>query len=337
MIPAARLRRYTWQWLAGAIVDRVFGRKVAAMEARYRREDLAIAKADVVLSIGGDNYCYGPPYRLYAIDRAVKRAGKKLVLWGCSIEPEAIQNDHEMRKDLALFDLITPRESITYQALLDAGVNTNVHLHADPAFAMVPEPVSLPDGWQPGNVLGLNLSPLIMRYQHTDGDLLTHARALVQHVLQCTDLTVALIPHVTQARNNDWDVLSQLYQPFADSRRVLLLGQQLNSPQTKYLISQCRLFIGARTHSTIAAYGTRVPTLALGYSVKARGIARDIFGSEEGLVLPIQQLTEAGQLISAFEALREREDDLRCHLAEVMPGYIQSAWDAGKHVAELLS
>jgi len=294
------------------------------------------AVSALALSVGGDNYCYGTPYWLYAIDRAVKKAGKKLVLWGCSIEPDRIRGDEEMRQDLALFDLITPRESITYQALLDAGVNGNVHLHADPAFAMEPQPIALPSGWQPGNVLGLNLSPLIMRYQHAEGDLLAQAHALVQHVLQHTDLTIALIPHVTQERNNDWDVLQQVYQPFTDSGRLILLGQELNSPQTKYVISQCRLFIGARTHSTIAAYGTGVPTLALGYSVKARGIARDIFGSEEGLVLPVQQLTDARQLIHAFEALREREDDLRQRLAEVMPGYIQSAWDAGAHVAELL-
>ena len=79
-----------------------------------------------------------------------------------------------------------------------------------------------------------------------------------------------------------------------------------------------------------------MPALALGYSVKARGIARDIFSSEDGLVLPVQTLTDERQLIHAFEGLREREDELRQHLSAFMPSYIQSAWDAGARVAELL-
>ncbi len=51
-----------------------------------------------------------------------------------------------------------------------------------------------------------------------------------------------------------------------------------------------------RTHATIAAYSTGVPTLVVGYSVKARGIARDLFGTEDGYVLPVQQLKESDEL-----------------------------------------
>ena len=49
--------------------------------------------------------------------------------------------------------------------------------------------------------------------------------------------------------------------------------QDDNCMVIKGYISRCELFIGARTHATIAAYSTGVPTLVLGYSVKARGIA----------------------------------------------------------------
>ncbi|MFR4670990.1 MAG: hypothetical protein ACLT69_14285 [Intestinibacter bartlettii] len=55
----------------------------------------------------------------------------------------------------------------------------------------------------------------------------------------------------------------------------------------KGYISRCRLY-RARTHATIAAYSTCVPTLVIGYSVKAKGIAKDIFGTYENYVLPVQ-------------------------------------------------
>jgi len=328
-------RAYQPGWLLGALAEYLLSDLTLAMRFRYRESIRSITRADVAISIGGDNYCYQSRRWLYAVDAAVKKAGKKLVLWGCSIEPEDIFQDRELRHDLARFDLITPRETITYHALLEAGVNDNVHIHADPAFVVQSEPTDLPDGWEEDNVIGLNLSPLILRYQTSTGDLMLYASSLVKHILRTTQCQVALIPHVVQSGNNDWEVLNELYQDFSGSKRVLLLSQGFKCQHIKHVISKCRLFIGARTHSTIAAYSTYVPALALGYSVKARGIARDIFGSEEGLVLPIQRLTASQQLIDAFEGLRCREDELRAHLTATIPAYVQSAWDAGADVVKL--
>ncbi|MBR5116894.1 MAG: polysaccharide pyruvyl transferase family protein, partial [Lachnospiraceae bacterium] len=96
------------------------------------------------------------------------------------------------------------------------------------------------------------------------------------------------------------------------------------APVLKREIAGCQFFIGARTHATIAAYSSLVPTLVVGYSVKSRGIARDLFGGEQGLVLPVQELTGAG-LIRAFEDLRAREGGLRAILAEKIPGYRERA------------
>lgn len=103
----------------------------------------------------------------------------------------------------------------------------------------------------------------------------------------------------------------------------------------KYIISQCGFFVGARTHATIAAYSTGVPTLVVGYSVKARGIARDLFGTEDGYVLPVQQLREKDELTKAFVSLYERRDAIRTHLNETLPGYIARANDARTALEEL--
>ena len=80
--------------------------------------------------------------------------------------------------------------------------------------------------------------------------------------------------------NNDLEVLAQLYDEFKDNDRIMLIGDH-NCMELKGYIARCRFFVGARTHATIAAYSSCVPTLVLGYSVKSRGIARDLFGNEE--------------------------------------------------------
>ena len=56
-----------------------------------------------------------------------------MVLWGCSIEPEAMCG--RVLEDLKLYNYIIARESITYQALKNLGF-TNLSLFPDPAFQL---------------------------------------------------------------------------------------------------------------------------------------------------------------------------------------------------------
>ena len=77
------------------------------------------------------------------------------------------------------------------------------------------------------------------------------------------------------------------------------------------MISKCRYFIGARTHAVIAAYSTGVPAIALGYSVKSKGIAEDLFGSDTHYVLHYSQLTSQNCLIKNWYWLTEHEDEIK--------------------------
>ena len=109
-----------------------------------------------------------------------------------------------------------------------------------------------------------------------------------------------------------------------------------NCMELKGYISRCRLFIGARTHATIAAYSSGIPTLVIGYSVKAKGIAKDIFGTYENYVLPVQSLKKEDDLIKAYEWLLNNEKQIRTYLEDFMPGYCKKSLDAGKKVMELI-
>ena len=95
------------------------------------------------------------------------------------------------------------------------------------------------------------------------------------------------------------------------------------------------MFIGARTHATIAAYSTGVPTLVAGYSVKARGIAKDIFGTDQNYVLPVQGFTRNEDLTEAFRWLCENEQHIRKYLKDKMPEYCSKSLSAGDAVRRL--
>ena len=296
---------------------------------RFAHDDFfsAVRKGDVCLSIGGDNYCYKGTDVLAHYNRVLKKRGAKTVLWGCSVEPELLKNP-AVAKDLASYDLITARESISWEAL--KAVNPNTVLVPDPAFTLQRVDLPLPEGWIEGRMVGVNASPLILQ-SGKSGELVLEAyKRMIRRILDTTDCSVALIPHVSLPTSDDRIPLKSLHEEFCETGRVILLEDH-NCMELKGYISRCRMFIGARTHATIAAYSSCVPTLVLGYSVKSRGIARDLFGTEENYVIPVQGMADPDALAEGFDWLLANEKEIRVQLERKMPLYQETAFRGAGH------
>lgn len=289
----------------------------------------------LAVSIGGDNYCYDIMVKdLILANKAFNQRGIQTVLLGCSIEPELLKNP-EIIRDMNRYLAIYARESITYEALKAVlKGSTRLCLFPDPAFTLPKKELPLPAGFRAGNTVGINISPMIQDNETANGITMAGYRALLQEIITATDMQIALIPHVVWARNDDRRPLQELYDTFAHTGRVVLLPDA-SCEELKGYIARCRMFVGARTHATIAAYSSLVPTLAVGYSVKARGIARDLFGTEEHYVLPVQSLQNAGDLTAAFKWLMAEETNIRRRLEAVMPEYQNKALQTGKEVETL--
>ena len=277
-------------------------------------------KADLALSVGGDNYCYSNQSFYAFLNQAYQKKGIKTVLWGCSIEPDIIKNE-QVSRDLKSYEMVVARESITYNAVKE--VCSKVFLAPDPAFFMQAQKCELDERFKDSNVVGINISPMIISNETNVGITYENYKKMINYILQNTDMKVALIPHVVWSQNNDRVVLQKLYKDFEENPRLILVADH-KAPELKYIISKCRLFIGARTHATIAAYSSRIPTLVVGYSVKARGIAMDLFGTYKNYVIPVQSLEQSGQLIEAFKWLEMNEERIRIHLEQVIPEYIKT-------------
>lgn len=241
-----------------------------------------------------------------------------------------------MITDLSQYDLIVARESLTYELLQRKGITRNTKLYPDPAFQLDYETVELPDSFVEGNTIGVNVSPYIFKSDLSKEQVIAMYRSFIHHLLEETDASVVFIPHVFWDHSNDLEVIREVYSGFEGNKRVFLIDKPYNCMQMKYVISKCRMFIGARTHATIAAYSTCVPTLVLGYSVKSRGIARDIFGTEQNMVIAVQSLKGKEDLIEAFNYILHNENDIRAHLRNIMPEYKERAGRASHELLELL-
>lgn len=288
----------------------------------YRKPIRRLTSSMVELSVGGDVYCYEDYRKFILLHRAIAERGCRSVLLGCSLE-EALFSDPEFIADMKQYTYISARESLTYGMLQKAGL-TNIGLTPDSAFTLQAENLPLPAGFLEGNTVGINLSPLVVRREPKAGIVLDSFVHLIRYILKNTDCSVALIPHVVWHDNDDRTVLKQLYEAVHCPERVVLIEDH-NCMQLKGFISRCRFFVGARTHATIAAYSTLVPTLALGYSVKSRGISTDLFGTDDHYVLPVQQLCTADTLTESFRWMMDQEQAIRSHLEAAMPGYIGRA------------
>ena len=142
-------------------------------------------------------------------------------------------------------------------------------------------------------------------------------------------MAICLVPHVYRQENDSQDLkLLRKLRDELNSPRVSIVEENYTCEELKYIISRCRFFIGARTHSTIAAYSTGVPCLVIGYSVKSKGIATDLFGTYRDFVLPYDEQTEANELLAAFRKLMENEERIKDNYRKVLPDYKKQLTDA---------
>jgi len=263
----------------------------------------ALAEVDsetVCIGVGGDNYCYPNWYRQSVFHRAAKQRGGRSVLWGCSIQPEII--DERMGSVLREHDRIYTRESLTAKALLERGIGQVTRL-PDPAFLLPVEPMELPKGVC-GRIAAINISPLMLR---KSARLLDDFVQAAHFLLKKVD-TLLLLPHVTMPVDDDQEALEALATRLSreEQAHVCRVSSELNAAQRKYLISCCDILVCCRTHASIAGYSSGVPTLVVGYSIKSQGIGTDM--GMERWVLPMES---SQKLLSMVSELWRAKDDVR--------------------------
>lgn len=255
-----------------------------------------IEEADLILSVGGDNYSldYKVPSPLMALDSYAKKIGKPVIIWGASVGPfdKLPSFIPTIKKHLNNLDVIFVREGISYSYLKDdLNLQTKVYQVADPAFTLIPESIEIDNFKSSGmrnGILGLNISPLIMKYfgdsKVNNEWIYNEIAEFINLVHEKYNLNIILTPHVMPfetSDNNDYDFMKPILKKVKNKDMVSILYKTLNAAQLKFIISKYRFFIGARTHATIAALSSGVPTVSIAYSIKAKGINDAIFKTDK--------------------------------------------------------
>jgi len=277
-------------------------------------------KVDFFLSIGGDNYSldYTYPADIIYQDKLALKMKKPVILWGASVGtfekmPHLIP---KIKKHLSKIKLIYVREEISFKYLTRELGLENVKLSCDPAFTLqqqkTKEVDSVIKNLKRKNFIGINLSKLVFRYMKNEMHIVKEIKELVNDINNIYNMSVILIPHVWNYQkyesNDDFRFLNKIYKNCINSKLdILIAPHNLNAAQIKYLISFCKIFIGARTHSTIAALSLNIPTISISYSIKSEGLNKMIFGNTD-LVINCDQLNKNNLIIKINELIKNEKN-----------------------------
>lgn len=311
----------------------------------YKDLKPSLGEAKAVLALGGDNYSLGYdnslPKRCTDLDDIVVARGKPLVIWGASVGPFSKEPAYERYMINHLRKVyIFARETSTIEYLADKGLTENVYRVADPAFLLEPEEPKKKAGELEikGGAIGLNLSPIMKRYAANDNlkQWMGMSADIISKIMQKTDRPIYLIPHVLGSEaNNDYTFLKNILSTIPNQKgQLVLVPPVFNASESKWIISKMSVFAGARMHSTIAALGTCVPTLSFIYSMKAKGLNKDIFG-HTGYCLSLNEFT-ADIVAEKIKELLQESKSIRSHLGMRIPEIQGLAMNSGKILREIL-
>jgi polysaccharide pyruvyl transferase WcaK-like protein len=291
------------------------------------------------MHIGGDNFCYeNLAKKSFAELHLAKLNGAQTVIWAASIGPFHPKDEKKYAKELRKVDLITVREELTMEYLQKIGVKENVRSVSDPGFLLH----ASSDGAlhitreKKDIVIGINMSDLISNYGLDRHGYLEAFATFAKDLLSNSDFKLVLVSHVVHQWSgwNDLAMCEALANQLNMPDQVIVLGDNYNACQTKYVISQCDYFIGARMHSTISSLSSGVPTLSIAYSPKAYGINQKIFG-HTNYVIPISSLSGVA-LLEKLNLLRHDRKKIVDQLNKVIPIVKEEADTGGRYLAELL-
>jgi colanic acid/amylovoran biosynthesis protein len=340
-------------------VDAAFGKKALfrlkravrmRLLGRLRPSERVLSTADLVIASGGDIFSsdYAIMERYLRQYDQPQAAGVPVYLLAQSIGPFKTEAERTSFSDMARRGFVSVRETISRDYLLrDLKLPSDrVELTADPAFLLhVPAATKAAMlaryGLMPGSYTAAAISRGISGFKGIDHG--AHLEAWIvaaRAILERTEKLV-LVPHVqlSEAEEDDLSLAREIKAAMKEDPRIVILDGEHSAVEFKAVLGQAAFAVAERTHGAIGAMSSGVPTLSIGYSIKAEGILRQLI-PEDALfrrsLLPVTEFTAATAEQRIADAWNIR-DDFRTALEKTLPLMRERAARNYKRAAELLA
>jgi colanic acid/amylovoran biosynthesis protein len=317
-----------WAW-----VYRMTGKELPL--PGYLREIAVLYKeADLIIPVGGgylgSNYGFMPTANLAFIVHPFLFAhllGKPTINYAQSVGPFGNKIEEHMAK-FAVRRLtgIIVRENISFQLLQKWGVTKNVLLSVDSGFLFTSsgkEDFRKELGISDGRILiGITVRNWLkgekqVKYEET-------VAKLCDYIVRRHNAVIIFIPQVTVMSHKDDDRESsqRVYGFMEHKKHAHVIIQQYDHNTIKAAYGSLDYLIGTRFHSIIFALTAYVPSIAIEYEYKTRGIMADL--GLEKWVVDIQKI-DLGHMIKLFDELIAQRDHYIDDLKKYLPSYMERA------------
>ncbi|NOU65216.1 polysaccharide pyruvyl transferase [Paenibacillus sp. LMG 31461] len=296
--------------------------------------------ADVVVSCGG-GFLLSHRFSVALMQHLVQiktafNYGKPVVIYSQSIGPFYNTYMQKLAKEiLDQVDRIFLREAVSKRWLEKIGCsNENVVLVPDSAFSM--QEVSSPrvdrimEGIKEshdGPIIGFTVRdwnfPEMKDTQLYRSKYVASIREAIQYIHEAYQGKVLLMPQVLGPNAfNDDRIISREVLEGIDAGHAELLAFDFHPRELKYLYSKMDMFVGTRMHSNIFALSNHIPTVAINYEHKTRGIM-EMLGLHD-YVVDISDI-EPESFIQMIHHCWLNRQELRAKLAKEIPLVVEEA------------
>lgn len=305
-----------------------------------KRIDSDYEWADVVVSCGGGfllSHRFSTALLQHLVQIKIAFDYKKpVIIYAQSIGPFYNSYMQKMsKKILDQVDQIYIRETISKEWLNTIGCNNqNVHVVPDAAFSLEPKPSGLVDAIlakakenHKGPIIGLTARdwnfPEMEDKDFRRRSYVESIQEVIKHVEKKYQAKVLLMPQVLGPNpfNDDRLISKEILQDEGITTSGLL-DVDFSPRELKYLYSKVDMFIGTRMHSNIFALSSFVPTIAINYEHKTRGIM-EMLDLEENVV-EINEITP-DELISKVDHCWANKEAVRKKLEQNIPNLVKSS------------
>ena len=289
--------------------------------------------ADYILDIGqGDSFAdiYGKDRfnGINLIHREAMELHKPYCLLPQTIGPfkdDAIRT--EAVKAITNADIVMARDKQSYDYTKQiAPQQKNLKEYIDVAFFLPFKRMSFDKEFVH---VGLNISALLWHGGYTRDnqfglkvDYQKCIRSIIDYFLAIPNVIVHLIPHVVIGERdieNDYEVSFDLQKEY-NQQRIVLSPFFLSPVDAKDYISGMDFFMGARMHSTIAAFSSGVPVVPMAYSRKFNGLFIDTLGYDHMVDLKVDTDED---ILNKIKVLYSEKESLKDEISTANSGIVE--------------
>lgn len=308
--------------------------------------------ADVVVSCGG-GFLLSHGFSVALLQHLVQITTafsykKPVVIYSQSIGPFYNRFMQVLAgKVLEKIDKIYIREKVSQDWLTKIGCKSNkVEIVPDSAFAMedvksksIDELVCKIKQNHNGPFIGMTVRdwnfPEVSNSEDYRAKYIESIRAGISYISTECNGKVLLMPQVLGPNPfNDDRIISREILEGIPLEQAQLLDYDFSPRELKYLYSKMDMFVGTRMHSNIFALSNLVPTVAINYEHKTKGIMEMLDLND--YVIDIKDINPS-DFLNMLKECWDNQEKLHQILTEKMPQVIEDAQIPAKKIREVLS